>query len=318
MNILIENTQYSILIYILINKISKDDIYYLEDGLDKKLIEKLKEKVKTVNIFPNYKERKLIKIKYILRNFRVMYNLSKKNTIFGNDSIIFSFIFRLKNFILIEDGTINYKPTPKKYIKNILSLSPLSYRTYGYSKHIKKIYLTGLATIPKEIIHKVEVVNLKELWSKKTLSEKNEILDIFSLDLDIKRKINGKDIILFTQSLSEDNIITEKEKIEIYLKIIKEYPKDRLVIKTHPREKTNYKEIFKGYLILDSLFPFEILSLLDIKFSKAVTIFSTAALGLGNNVEVDFYGTEIHEKILEKFGSYKQIYPTTKKYKKEE
>ncbi|MEG2256476.1 MAG: glycosyltransferase family 52, partial [Cetobacterium sp.] len=113
--------------------------------------------------------------------------------------------------------------------------------------------------------------------------------------------------ILFTQPLSEDNIITEEEKIEIYLKIIKKYPKDRLIIKTHPREKTNYKNIFKEYLVLDNPFPFEILNILDVKFNKAITLFSTAALGLGKEVEVDFYGTEVHIKILERFSSCDSI-----------
>ena len=54
-------------------------------------------------------------------------------------------------------------------------------------------------------------------------------------------------------------------------------------------------------------FPFEILNLLDVKFNKAITLFSTAALGLGKEVEVDFYGTEVHMNILERFGSCENI-----------
>ena len=232
----------------------------------------------------------------------------KYDTVYGVDhTFIGSKLLRAKNFILIEDGLMNYQEKKqsklKGYLKKILLKKPI----LGRAKNVKKIYLTGLAPIPKEIAHKVEIINLKELWDKKTLEEQNEILDIFSFDLNIKEKIKGRDIILFTQPLSEDNVITEEEKLKIYSEIIKKYPKKRLVIKTHPREKTNYKDIFKEYLILDNPFPFEILNLLDVKFNKAITLFSTAALGLGEGVEVDFYGTEVHDKILERFGSCDNI-----------
>ncbi|MGL5596035.1 MAG: glycosyltransferase family 52, partial [Cetobacterium sp.] len=267
--------------------------------------------VKKVESFCIENEKNLLKkiINYYLYLKKInKFTLTEK--IYGDDNLLLAIPFR-KKIMLLEDGLKNYE---KQYSKTILTKLKLffvgeirSYKAFGYSESIKKIYLTGLAPIPKEIAHKVELINLKELWNKKTLEEQNEILDIFSFDLDIKEKIKERDIILFTQPLSEDKALTEAEKIDIYFKIIKKYPKDRLVIKTHPREKTDYKDIFKEYLVLDNPFPFEILNLLDVKFNKAITLFSTAALGLGKEVKVDFYGTEVHPKILERFGSCNNI-----------
>ena len=57
---------------------------------------------------------------------------------------------------------------------------------------------------------------------------------------------------------------------------------------------------------MDQSFPAELFNLLDIKFEKAITIFSTAAL-TDSKVKVDFYGTEIHPKLLKKFGSQDTI-----------
>lgn len=237
----------------------------------------------------------------------IFYN--KEIEIYGQDHTgIGNILVGMGRFYLIEDGLMSYqdkKDSKNKYfkLKELIGIN----LNLGRHKNVKKIYLTGLAPIPEEIKDKVEIINLKKLWDKKTLEEQNEILDIFSFDLKIKEKIKGKSIILFTQPLSEDNIITEEEKIQIYSKIIKKYPNNRLIIKTHPREKTNYKNIFKEYFILDNPFPFEILNLLDVKFNKAITLFSTAALSLGKEVEVDFYGTEVHPKILQKFGSCNNI-----------
>lgn len=321
--IVICDNLYSILIYFLVSSLDERTLFLLGKNLKKINLKKIK-----------YKE-----IKYSSGNYLFKYLAEKKYynkilqensiaCIYGNDHIQGANYFLNKKipFYLLEDGTISYEG-PQEILKNEKKISFIKKflfkilkikKCYGLNDTVKKIYLTGLAPIPKEIVHKVKLINLKELWNKKTLKEQREILDIFSFDLNVKEKIKGRDIILFTQPLSEDNVITEEEKIEIYSKIIKKYSKDRLIIKTHPREKTNYKDIFKEYLVLDNPFPFEILNLLEVKFSRTITIFSTAALGLGDEVEVDFYGTEIHKNILEKFGSYKKIYPTTKYIKEEE
>lgn len=249
-------------------------------------------------------------LKIVLIFFKKIYLLlifyNKKLEIFGQDHVgLGNILVGMGDFFLIEDGIMNYNMEKAKKIELVQKFKQKIgiNVTLGKHQNVKKIYLTGLAPIPKEIAHKVEIINLKELWDKKTLEEQDEILNIFLFDLNIKEKIKGRNIILFTQPLSEDDVITEEEKVKIYSKIIKKYSKDKLIIKTHPREKTDYKNIFQDYLVLDNPFPFEILTLLNIEFNKVVTLFSTAALGLGKEVEVDFYGTEVHMKILERFGS---------------
>lgn len=311
---IIENTLYGLLISMLILKRKKESVieYIFPSDFDKRILKKLPHKSYNISNYGSIKNGLYSHYKSLFLN-----NIKKEEDIivYGNDHLDIAIPYRKYPFYLIEDGILNYtyhkngykKRTIKEKIKRLIKLLPSDKKCYGKHSNIKKIYLTGLAPIPKEIAHKVEIINLKELWDKKSLEEQNEILDIFSFDLNIKEIIKDRDIILFTQPLSEDGVITEEEKIEIYSKIVKKYPQDRLIVKTHPREKTNYKEIFKDNLVLDNPFPFEILNLLDVKFNKAVTIFSTAALGLGKDVAVDFYGTEVNDKILARFGSCDNI-----------
>ncbi|MGL5231371.1 MAG: glycosyltransferase family 52 [Cetobacterium sp.] len=302
MNLIITESNYTLLIYFLITDVNQEYRILSKKKIiqsDKNILVKLRKNL-LWRLFGN------LVIDTILKKLG-----EKKINLYGNDHTLIGNIFlNYGNFILLEDGTENYSLKnfkKEKKIKSLLRKKLKINKSYGIDDRVKKIYLTGLAPVPKEIAHKVEIINLKELWSKKSLEEQNEILDIFSFDLNIKETIKDRDIILFTQPLSEDRVITEQEKINIYSKIIKKYPQDRLIIKTHPREKTNYKEIFKDNLVLDNPFPFEILNLLDAKFNKAVTLFSTAALGLGEGVEVDFYGTEVNDKILARFGSCDNI-----------
>ncbi len=221
---------------------------------------------------------------------------------------IYNLPFRDRFRYLIEDGTINYidYQAPQRTLKEKLKLffrgMYSTYIPFGKSKNIEKIYLTGIAEIPKSIEEKVEIIDLQKLWDSKREDEKLEILEIFGFEKDILNQIKGRDEILLTQPLSEDEIMSEDEKLEIYKEIMKNYNSENMIIKTHPREKTDYRKHFPKALILDNVFPFEILLLMGIEFKRAVTIFSTAALGIGKDCKVDFYGTKINRKLLDKFG----------------
>lgn len=309
-DVLIEESEYSKLVYFLLKNTKIKTISHND------FIKELDLKISQNNLFR-------IVGKYLIKYRMKMKFKDKKINFIGCDHIFIGNVLLgvTKNFKLIEDGTENYNSKnffSENYIKKKIKETINFNRSFGQHKNVKKIYLTGLAPIPKEIAHKVEIINLKELWDKKSLEEQNKILDIFSFDLNIKEIIKGRDIILFTQPLSEDGVITEEEKIEIYSKIVKKYPQDRLIVKTHPREKTNYKKIFKYNLVLDNPFPFEMLNLLNVKFNKAVTLFSTAALGLGKDVTVDFYGTEVNDKILARFGSCDNIMKRNCRIREEE
>lgn len=246
-----------------------------------------------------YFYRKKIFLPKILKKVR-----ENKIVSFSDQDVVTRYFIEKKcDVFLCEHGLINYQFEFKSKIDKIKKYIFGMEKPYGRCEYVKKIYLTGLAPLPQDIAHKVEIIDLKKIWKTMKEKQQEEILDILSFDFDIRKKLKDRDMILFTQPLSENGIITESEKIEIYSKIIKKYPKDRLIIKTHPREKTDYKNIFQENLVLDNPFPFEILNLLEVKFNRAITLFSTAALSLEKEVKIDFYGTEIHPKILKKFGS---------------
>ena len=313
--LVIDNTLYSILIYMLLNNEWRDSIFVLNNKLDNKFLNNFQKKVKKLYIFKQYKIKKYY-FKYILEYFKLYFFLLKQNNIkiYGNDDLEYFFSFG-NDIFLIEDGLLNYKKKKQSIIevlKKIIKLKNPFYKSLGYSNSVKKIYLTGLAPIPKEIKDKVEIINLKNLWSKKSEEEKKEILDIFGFNERTISKIKNKKNILLTQPLSEDGFISEKEKIELYKKVIINYLEKDLVIKTHPREKTDYKKYFPEIEILNQSFPAELFDLLDIKFETAITIFSTAALNFSKNSKVDFYGTKVHPNLLKQWGDSEKIMKANK------
>lgn len=311
MNLIIENTPYSLLLYFLINN-SNDNykILYFGNAKFKNLKKVCFFKDISIKKDPFGYYYQVLKI-----HFYILYHIIKYKDVklYGNDALTYPSFFK-SDFYILEDGLVNYT-VPKKYknvrknLKEILKLKNPFYVPYGYgkSKNIKKIYLTALAPIPKEIEDKVEVLNLKELWNKKTKEEKEIILKIFNFNDSILKKITSDTVMLFTQPLSEDKIISEEEKIELYSKILKKYNNQSIIIKPHPREITDYSKYFPDYYVMIEKYPVEILELVGINIKKAITIFSTAVFGIGKNIEIDFYGTEIHPELLKKFGSHDHL-----------
>ena len=305
-NIYITHSIYSLLLILIVFTLKETDEFIIsKNDLSETILQRLKYRIKIVF------EPKIKILRFI--NYKIFFPLYLKKYLNNNYKIIMSCDHKLlgqyfankKEYFLIEDGSATYTGTGIKnlFLRKLLGLNKES---FGRSNNCIKIYLTGLATIPEEIKDKVEIINLKELWNKKSKVEKEEILSIFGFNNEIINNLKGKNKILYTQPLSEDGVISEEEKIELYRQIIKNYNEEELVIKKHPREKTDYKVTFPKVEVLDQSFPAELFNLLDIKFEKAITIFSTAALS-DKEIEIDFYGTEIHPKLKERFGSMENV-----------
>lgn len=316
--VVVENTLYSLFLYMLINKGGHDTFFILSNTIDKGVIDRIKSHSRGVYI---YKSRSDGSLFYKIYSFykeqvklRYFYNKSFKGReleVFGNDDLSFSHVFIKHGFNIIEDGLGNYGVTKKKQYaikKLILKLAVLNFKNYeplGYDKIVKSIYLTGTLDIPELLASKVKLINPKRLWDKLTKIEKDNILEVFGIDANFVKKLSGRTIIVFTQCLSEDGFIAEEVKIEIYKKLLLQYPLSDVLIKTHPREKTNYKNIFPEIEVIDTPFPSEILPLIGSDFKKVVTLFSAAATGFNKNIKVDFYGTEFDSRLKDKFGVIK-------------
>ena len=134
---------------------------------------------------------------------------------------------------------------------------------------------------------KVNLVDLAENWRNCSEIKRNFIYTLFDLtDADICN-LKKRPIILLTQPLFKE--IKHCHTI-IYWMIAHKYPKDKLIIKTHPRDRFDYERILPDYYIFRKPVPFQLLSFMGIRYQKAVTLFSTSVLDFDYPIEVDWYG----------------------------
>ena len=320
-------TKYTLLISLIkFYDLKSEIIYFLDKGLkiEKEYLNLKNFKVIFIEEFNN--ENSLVK-KYNRWKFNkiLLKNLEKIGSLYLQDHLSYGQFF-LNNFrkhmCLLEDGLMNYnikileteqqKKLPKIKLKNFISKRIIEkrkkyYKIYGLSGKIDKIYLTGILPIPDLIKEKVEIINIEEKWNNLSFEKRKEILDIFNIKLEKLEKLkeDQEKVLLITQPLSEDGIMPENEKIEIYKTLLKERNIKKIYIKPHPREKTDYEKEFKEFniVLLGKEFPIEIFMLLDMNFKKVITLFSTAALNFKHKYQIEFIGTKNYPKLYEKFGN---------------
>ncbi|RXZ69759.1 hypothetical protein EPT53_05575 [Fusobacterium necrophorum] len=229
--------------------------------------------------------------------------------IYAQDNILVYYSFIPGKFFMLEDGTMTYLEAENEYKKEQERSFFSKWRRKlkgkiaicGVSPKVEKVYLRGILPTPCCIQHKVEYMDIYSLWKQKSIEEKKWILRFFDFQQKHLELLQSKKAILFTQPLSEDGVMTEEEKIEIYRKILEKEEIKELVIKVHPREITDYTKYFIGVHILQEKTPFELYLLHGLKGKRVITLFSTAVYGL-DDFEVIFYGTNGNEDLINRFG----------------
>ncbi len=182
--------------------------------------------------------------------------------IYGHDHLPASLYFtncRHEPFYLIEDGTHNYVPdaihlSPWAALYHLLPLGPTC-QPYGHDPRIRRVYLTGIASIPGDLQSKTEVHDLMTLWQEATPEYRHRLVQLF--DIPVLPADGGPYHLLITQPLSEDGLCTEAEKTEGYRRAMAQLPAGSVLVKPHPREVTDYSQVFPEARVLSGSFPVE-------------------------------------------------------------
>jgi hypothetical protein len=305
----IVNSAYALFLYFLISTEEEIDstFYFVSDGIP----ESVRKKLQNIHYF-NQKlfgisGQKLMQksiFALILKCFsRVRWPFLKKSELYGHDHLFFSAgLIGRRQIILIEDGPGDCIP-PKRnnflFLRRWLCGPLVGYNWFGDNPYCKRMILTSSKESGIERDKKAtELVNIYELWKKSSQEKQKKILWLFSLNVEDVISLRGKDIILLTQWFSEDEIMTENEKIEMYRMIIKNIDKSKLVIKSHPREVTDYTLFFPDICVFTKKVPMQLLDILGIRFKVAYTVSSTAALSFPYELEKKYFGYGIHPKLI--------------------
>lgn len=221
------------------------------------------------------KKEDLPQMRSLLQQQAFLLLKGRKVPCYGNVETIFSPFF-VQNFPFypISDGIWDIEKFPE-YLKD---------------PRFQKMYTVRYAEEMPIQDNRIEYLDLNQLWAERTPDEKRKFLYYFQVEEESLERLEKGKVLLITQPLSEDHIMSEDEKIAVFDSIIKQYGSDNIIIKPHPREWTDYKKYFPNIEVFPKTAPFELLKLVAPKMNKVATFFSTAGINLSDNV--DFYSLD--------------------------
>jgi len=241
------------------------------------------------------------------------WNFLKTAKIFGQDHIqFFSTLVRNRNYTLLEDAPLVFSNFTNSHIDKqnrklrtswSIKIVNLLYgkifaTSFGQNSQCENIILTkeeDLKYLPNK---QTTLIDLQNIWQVSSKSKQELVLKLFNIDLSAPIFTTKKSIIILTQPFYVDvPNFSEQEQIDLYKEIVERYDKSEVVIKTHPRDKINYCQYFLDIEIFDKPIPMQLLSILGVRFEKAVTIFSSAVLDFPYKIKVEKIGMSCRKKI---------------------
>ena len=262
--------------------------------------------------------RKIIRLRTALfRNYKKSY--LRHACFFAQDGIFSSTLVGTHKYELLADapnyfsvhanaGSSFVKNCSKKAnslwgkIETLIYGSPVV-RTFGTNPQCTKVHLTEINHSPLLEGKNVSVNSFKTLWDSSSDEKKNFILKLFEVKREDVLLFEEFPIIFFSQPLVYDKIFNENEYISLLTKIFSQYDLSKILVKIHPRDTFDYKKYFPEVTVFSKPVNMQLLSLLNLPIKKAVTIFSTAVFDLPENIEVDWFGADIHPKIKKFVGN---------------
>lgn len=177
-----------------------------------------------------------------------------------------------RNLIFIQNGYSKYCLDMEVNDKSVLRYPCEKYIEEPRSKLVKR-----LTAEDKEILIRLFIENLEELCGQLKCGAEDKILVLSEplCDLTVRKQI-------FTDIIKEYGVIDGR--------------KGQILIKPHPRDVLDYKKEFPGHIVLDGMFPMEILNFIpDLKFKRVVSVF-TVPSAIAFAEDVVFLGEDFMDK----------------------
>ena len=313
--ICISDTAYSLALYLLL--MSMDDINKTDFLLGNTINRKIKEKLPLVHDIPS---RWDWKTSFVCnrKSFWSYINGSTRH-VYAQDHINYADALIGKNkYTLLEDAPGCYSQldsvtflTPreqnkgknlKQRIKYYLAHTPIYGKTFGTNEQC----VCRLVSDPRDINSpyikgkNYQLVSLPDLWKNSDEEKKEFILNVFSISTKSIVESSTSELLILTQPFMEDCQLTEEEMVNLYQSYIERFK--NVAIKVHPRDHFDYLKYFPQVKILDNNAPMQLLNIVGMNFSTALTVCSTALSAMPETTKRIYLGTNINPKIRNVYG----------------
>lgn len=217
-------------------------------------------------------------------------------------------------YVLLEDGFGTYSPPARKVERGLpgivhkierLILRPLSECPWGNSDFCRERILTHEPKAGSHLrLKPYRILDLQKAWNNASDAKRLFILSVFDVKPNLMNEFAGIDAVVFTQPFSEDYVISEAEKIDCYAKIVESLGlrRERILLKIHPAERTDYASFIPGVSICRERIPAEILSFFLSDVKCVVTVSSTSVFSFIGKSQIVWEGSRYSPALKARLG----------------
>lgn len=119
-------------------------------------------------------------------------------------------------------------------------------------------------------------IDIEKEWIKSSEQKQNRIKKIFGITEHLLAQCQKAHAVFLTQPFSTDFHIPEEQLVEYYRPFLENYLRQGLIIKPHPRDYIAYERYFPTATVLQTQAPMQLLGLIGVDFSVAITTQSTS------------------------------------------
>lgn len=286
-NILVfENTYYSLFLLLLCDDNWKQrDFLIFGDRISYDTLTRLKKYANVLDESYQFMPRPMPKIQksvanYIGRKLAQKRLFEQYDVCIGNAREINNWLIEIKR-VQVEDGTSTRNELAlggkKRGLLDVF-FEKIVLKEPKKVKRIDKFIIAANIQAHNDFKDKVETIDFFTLWRNKSINDQEAILDVLDVEASQFNAIDNDFCILFTQPWSESSDYPESKKINGYRTLVEKLgiAEDKLVIKPHPRETTDYSGHFPRSVVLKPSFPSELMPILNVHVDKVVSLNSTA------------------------------------------
>ena len=225
----------------------------------------------------------------------------------GVSTINLKLNFEKRNYIVSEHARNNFQIKIPLHIlavniSKVLDKLNIFVAYSGCSKYVSMIEVTENKNLVSYLKNKKIVeYNLDSQIKMLTAEEKNKIFSIYASAYKVPIYSENMINILLTAPLLEDGLVENYEQMkQCWEKLISKYADEGsfIMIKAHPRDKTDYKKIFPNSIIIDSLITAEVLALSStLNITKVINLYSSAVAAFEGKCECITLGMDYLKEI---------------------
>lgn len=326
------DTPYSLFLYLLMCEDGDWDrtVFFVGDGIDEVYLKHLKKVVRFSSNYDDYATRaQLLKVKLRAWYYRCRY--ISRTKLYAQDHLVFSSqLIGGKKYTMVEDAPGSYTTCLGSHVRDVLPIptrlrpklrrlllwGPVYGQFFGRNEYCEDRWVTEKSDENSPVLNDrhYTLLDLHALWESASEEKKQYISRVFGLNDAILASLQHSKTIIFTEAFAEEGLSLE-EAATMFVPYVKQYKKDGVVIKPHPRDKEDWTKAFPEAKVLRTRVPMQILCIMGAEFERAITVCSTAISSMKPETEIIWLRNSAHPKWIARYGEGRKC-PFEGKFKK--